>query len=54
MHIEAVTEKSSVAARLRPVVYVYAAVNIAVATLLVTTVSFPGPASADQQVVAMR
>ena len=43
-------EARNVAARLRVVVYAYAAANIIVAALLLTTVTLMPPAQANQEV----
>lgn len=45
-------KKNPVAERLRPVVYLYAAVNIVVAMLLFSTVSATLPTAQSQQQVA--
>jgi hypothetical protein len=47
-------EGSSVAMKLRPVVYLYAAINIAVAALLLSTVSATVPVGPSQEVARLR
>jgi hypothetical protein len=54
MQSNATNQPNPVAARLRPVVYLYAAVNVAVAALLFSTVSptpVPGP---GQEMASLR
>ncbi|MCP8893971.1 hypothetical protein KYK29_03450 [Shinella daejeonensis] len=46
--------KDPVVERLRPLVYLYAAVNLAVAALLVTTVSATPPAQEVSRISALR
>lgn len=46
--------KNPVVERLRPLVYLYAAVNLAVAALLVTTVSATPPAREISRISALR
>jgi hypothetical protein len=47
-------EARTVAVRLRAVVYAYVAANIAVAALLLTTVTLTPPAQAGHQEIALR
>lgn len=47
-------EAVPVSKRLRPLVYVYAAINIAVVTLLLSTVSPTLPVQASSQVADLR
>ncbi|MFC3076300.1 hypothetical protein [Shinella pollutisoli] len=54
MQPNASKEKNPVAERLRPVVYLYAAVNIVVAMLLFSTVSPTVATEGGQQVAELR
>lgn len=54
MQSNATNQQSPVAARLRPVVYVYAAINIAVVTLLFSTVSPTLATGPAQEMASLR
>ena len=54
MQSESTSQQNSVATRLRPVVYLYAAVNLAVVVLLFSTVTPTFATAPTQEIASLR
>ncbi|MCF3640749.1 hypothetical protein LXM94_12305 [Rhizobium sp. TRM95111] len=54
MDTQPASDRQTVATRLRPIVLIYAALNVAVAALLLSTVSPTLPVAANQEIASIR